>query len=558
MSCTSPLTVLQVLDLGAHRSPTLAHDKLAPSKPGKVNRLNLPPDGSAVLYSPLLELLDACALERTSRPVPSLSASPPMPLRCSSNSVSLHPELDTAVCNAIIAADRTGNTLQHTMWALTSKPVIDPSSAATPAAASSPASVQTSGPRRCAPPTSSSASSTVEPPERPASRSRLYQPQDVRAHSDGFVAAHGDITRRQGHSFIQAFVSAGFEAISWQKDRRRITTEFAPVTQLAKNIPHDLHDRVNSLPLAARHAGNMQVLVFEAEIRANTAADEPDAPPVYIVNDIDDELTPPLEFYYSNLMWHGEGVPAPDHENLQGCNCVGPCDPASKTCACVKRQRKYWEGGSNGFIYDSNGKLREHQYPIFECNMNCGCSEDCPNRVIQNGRQSDVFIAICKTANKGWGVFAGHKKIPTNTYIGIYAGEYLTDSEGEVRGSQYNKFGRTYLFDLDFWFLNDGDEERKVKYCVDAYHAGNFTRYLNHSCNPNCVINACYINEPNIDKPLLVIFTCRDVEPFEELCFSYFGRLDDDTGMTTKPDKDDAVYVTCQCGAPDCRGTIWR
>ncbi|KAI8993916.1 SET domain-containing protein, partial [Trametes punicea] len=407
-----------------------------------------------------------------------------------------------------------------------------------------------SGPRRSARISSSSASSSVEPPERPISRSRHYQPY-IRTSSDEELIAQGAFTRSTRHKFLQAFENAGFEAISWKKDRKRIAKEFAPVTQLAKDIPHDLHDRLNSLSLAARRAGNMQVLVFEAEIRANTAEDEPDAPPVYIINEVDDEPTPPLEFYYSNLMWHGEGVPKPDLENLQGCDCIGPCDPASKTCACVKRQRKYWDGGSSGFIYDRKGKLRAHEYPIFECNMNCSCSEDCPNRVIQNGRQYQ--IAICKTPNKGWGVFAGPRRIPANSYIGIYAGEYLTDSEGEIRGTIYNKVGRTYLFDLDFWFLNDEGKERKVKYCIDAYHAGN-----NHSCDPNCVINACYINEANMDKPLLTIFTCRDVEPFEELCFSYFGQPDDDMGIDTTQKLSDAVYVTCQCGAPNCRGTMWK
>lgn len=44
--------------------------------------------------------------------------------------------------------------------------------------------------------------------------------------------------------------------------------------------------------------------------------------------------------------------------------------------------------------------------------------------------------------------------------------------------SLYNKFGRTYLFDLDFWFLKLDEngveqEDCKVKYCIDAYHAGN-------------------------------------------------------------------------------------
>ncbi|CDO69199.1 hypothetical protein BN946_scf185042.g101 [Trametes cinnabarina] len=414
--------------------------------------------------------------------------------------------------------------------------------------ATSDASSEASGPRRSARLTSNSASSSVEPAELPVSRSRRYRPY-VRTHSDERVASQGEITRQPSHSFIEVFSNAGFEAISWQKDRKRIATEFAPVMQLAKDIPHDLHDRLNSLSLAARQAGSMQVLVFEAEIQANTAQDEPDAPPIYIVNEVDDEPTPPLEFYYSNLMWHGEGVPKPDHDNLQGCDCVGPCDPTSKTCACVQRQRKYWDGGSSGFIYDRKGKLRQHEYPIFECNMNCSCSEDCMNRVVQLGRQFE--IAICKTLNKGWGVFAGTKKIPANSYVGIYAGEYLTDHEGEVRGT-------TYLFDLDFWFLNEEGMDRKVKYCIDAYHAGNFTRYLNHSCEPNCVINACYINEANLDKPLLAIFTCRDVEPYEELCFSYYGQSDDDMGIDTKPDKGDAVYVTCQCGAVNCRGTMWK
>ncbi len=157
----------------------------------------------------------------------------------------------------------------------------------------------------------------------------------------------------------------------------------------------------------------------------------------------------------------------------------------------------------------------------------------------------------------------------------------------------YNKFGRTYLFDIDFWYLKDDQE--KVKYCIDAYHAGNvssaphhrigailtihtvhpipseskrrkfsvlmLTSLQNHSCDPNCVIVACYINEGNLDKALLTIFTNRDVEPFEELCFSYFGTPDDDMGVDPPPDADsddDAVHVKCQCGAPNCTGRMWK
>lgn len=183
----------------------------------------------------------------------------------------------------------------------------------------------------------------------------------------------------RNNKYAQIFEEAGFGSISWRRDKYCIAKEFAPVTQLAENIPHDLHDRLNSLPPSARRAGNMQVLIFEAEIRANTAEDEPNAPPIRIVNNVDDEPTPPLEFYYSNLMWHGKGVPKPDYSALQGCGCIGQCEPSSKTCACVKKHKSYWEG--SGFMYDKKGRVKDHEHPIFECNMNCGCSDDCPNRV---------------------------------------------------------------------------------------------------------------------------------------------------------------------------------
>jgi [histone H3]-lysine9 N-trimethyltransferase SUV39H len=41
-------------------------------------------------------------------------------------------------------------------------------------------------------------------------------------------------------------------------------------------------------------------------------------------------------------------------------------------------------------------------------------------------------------------------------------------------------------------------------------------------------MNACYINEANLDKPLLALFTRRDVLPWEELCFSYTGYESDE------------------------------
>ncbi|KAJ8580525.1 SET domain-containing protein [Rhizopogon salebrosus TDB-379] len=166
---------------------------------------------------------------------------------------------------------------------------------------------------------------------------------------------------------------------------------------------------------------------------------------------------------------------------------------------------KTWNGAP--FVYDGKGCLQWFGLPIFECNAFCGCDEDCPNRVVQNGRR--YVVNIKRTENKGWGISNGPKKIPRGSFIGVCAGELLTVGEADRRGTLYNKFGRTYLFDIDFHHMGS-----EAVYSVDAYHAGNLTRFLNHSCDPNCEIQACYINEANIEKPMLAIFTVREVEPF--------------------------------------------
>ena len=49
-----------------------------------------------------------------------------------------------------------------------------------------------------------------------------------------------------------------------------------------------------------------------------------------------------------------------------------------------------------------------------------------------------------------------------------------------TRSRKYNKFGRTYLFQLDFYHLrtigggvSEDNDDWQTKYVMDAYHAGN-------------------------------------------------------------------------------------
>ena len=172
---------------------------------------------------------------------------------------------------------------------------------------------------------------------------------------------------------------------------REYGREFAPVYERAANLRYDLEDLVNNLPPSHRNSPYLRELLKHA-IFHNTR-DEEDAPAINIVNDVDGEVIPPWEFHYSNKIWHGEGVPPPNVDDLYGCDCVGVCDPNSKTCACVRR---YYEISKdkdyklNGKVYDNDGHLVHFGWPIYECNDLCRCSDMCKNR-------ASIFTSLCES-----------------------------------------------------------------------------------------------------------------------------------------------------------------
>lgn len=171
----------------------------------------------------------------------------------------------------------------------------------------------------------------------------------------------------------------GFQALTWKHFRKDLNN-FTPKCYYAQDLPHALQDHINSMSEYTQRMDGMRQL-FEATILENTVEDEPDAPPIEIRNSVDTQSTPPWEFYYTNHMWLGEGVPPPDIKNLVSCTCKGGCNPKSKTCACLMRQREAAGDPLLEFAYDKNGKLKIPGYPIFECNDLCGCSDECRNRV---------------------------------------------------------------------------------------------------------------------------------------------------------------------------------
>ena len=76
---------------------------------------------------------------------------------------------------------------------------------------------------------------------------------------------------------------------------------------------------------------------------------------------------------------------------------------------------------------------------------------------------------------RGWGVRAVDA-IPNGAFVTKYAGEVVSLIEADKRPM-------TYLFDLSA-HLDSSDNE--FTYVVDASQYGNITRFINHSCDPNC------------------------------------------------------------------------
>lgn len=132
---------------------------------------------------------------------------------------------------------------------------------------------------------------------------------------------------------------------------------------------------------------------------------------------------------------------------------------------------------------------------------------------------------------QGLGAFAT-RRIRKGTRIVEYTGERISQEEADARYDDAS-MGRhhTFLFNVD---------EHTV---VDGAHGGNESRFINHSCAPNC---QAFIEEDD----RIFIYALRDISPGEELVYDYgYERTED------MDEEDERLYV-CRCGAPRCRGTI--
>src|ERR1700761_5769690 len=161
---------------------------------------------------------------------------------------------------------------------------------------------------------------------------------------------------------------------------------------------------------------------------------------------------------------------------------------------------------------------REQRYPIYECNVNCRCGSVCKSRVVQKGRK--VPLTIFKTTDRGWGVYCNEDLIQ-GEFIDTYLGEGITNAEADRREQASSKEKQSYLYSLDK-FVGDADGlTTETCYVVDGQYMGGPTRFINHSCEPNCrqYTVSCDKNDPRIYD--IAFFATENIRKGTELTFDY-------------------------------------
>ena len=86
-----------------------------------------------------------------------------------------------------------------------------------------------------------------------------------------------------------------------------------------------------------------------------------------------------------------------------------------------------------------------------------------------------------------------------------------------------------------FFSIDNGD-------VIDANVGGNESRWINHSCAPNC--------ETEEEDNRIFVYALRTIRPGEELFYDY--RIEPAERRTKKLEKE----FGCFCGTSKCRGTM--
>uniref|UniRef100_A0AAY4AMH2 Nuclear receptor binding SET domain protein 3 n=1 Tax=Denticeps clupeoides TaxID=299321 RepID=A0AAY4AMH2_9TELE len=214
---------------------------------------------------------------------------------------------------------------------------------------------------------------------------------------------------------------------------------------------------------------------------------------------------PPYKLLKSNKPVGKVMVHVADLSEIPRCNCK-PSDerPCSQDSQCLNRMLQY------------------------ECHPQvCPAGDRCHNQCFSKRVYPET--EVIKTEGRGWGL-KSKQDLKKGDFVIEYVGE-LIDSEEcrqRIRHANENHVTNFYMLTLT--------KDR----VIDAGPKGNLSRFMNHSCSPNCETQKWTVN----GDVRIGLFTLCDIPADTELTFNY--NLDClGNGRTT-----------CHCGAENCSGFL--
>ena len=208
----------------------------------------------------------------------------------------------------------------------------------------------------------------------------------------------------------------------------------------------------------------------------------------------------------------------------------------------------------HGLRYDPNDRPKKIPPTGEQCQCMEVCGEDCFNRMALveccgEGPSSNCRLGAEKCGNrelgkrqlvkckpkresgKGWGL-ATLEDIPKGKLVQEYVGEVINEAAKEKRLVEWNK---EHPNDPNFYVMGLGSG-----WYVDAREYANMSRFINHSCDPNCQVTTINVRGYKRNG----IFAIRAIKEGEFLSYDYHF------------DTKQADRFLCRCGAKNCRGTM--
>uniref|UniRef100_A0A8C2PM42 Histone-lysine N-methyltransferase NSD3 n=1 Tax=Cyprinus carpio TaxID=7962 RepID=A0A8C2PM42_CYPCA len=214
---------------------------------------------------------------------------------------------------------------------------------------------------------------------------------------------------------------------------------------------------------------------------------------------------PPYKLIKSNKPVGKVQVHVADLSEIPRCNCK-PTDerPCSQDSQCLNRMLQY------------------------ECHPQvCPAGDRCHNQCFSKRLYPDT--EVIKTTGRGWGLKT-KQDLKKGDFVMEYVGELIDSEECKqrIRHANENHVTNFYMLTLT--------KDR----VIDAGPKGNLSRFMNHSCSPNCETQKWTIN----GDVRIGLFTLCDIAADTELTFNY--NLDClGNGRTS-----------CHCGSENCSGFL--